>query len=481
MGLFNLCPECQGGIPREDQPHQRSLIVINHVCQNYPQPCGFSRKWYSQPFIGNIPAGNILLSASILFSGASPKKVIQVMKGVNVATIAYSSFIVHQRLYLQPAIVNTWERMQLKMVEDLKESEEKLVIGGDARNDSPGHTAKYGSYTFLEQNLNKVIHVELVQEICYILQKNEVANSYQMELEALKRGIAWLQTMELEMGTIITDCHMQVTAWIREELTKKEDIKHYFDVWHISKGIKKKLRAAAAKKDCGLINDWTKSITNHLYWCASSSPDGDGGVMAAKWASVVNHIMNIHVHENPLFPVCSHPRLDAEGRLKVWVQNVLDSKVAEELIRILQSASVMRGVKKMSPIHQTSSVENFHMVINHFSPKMMAYSYQSMLCRFYLESMYYNENAGRDQRTKTNGTKRWKISFPKSKGGDYVLQKVLDNPTHEYVNNLLMTKLALAGNKDQRQMTPALCIAPPPLAVSASPFSNRGSASTTAD
>ncbi|XP_071834548.1 uncharacterized protein [Apostichopus japonicus] len=437
MGLFNLCPECQGGIPREDQPHQRSLIVINHVCQNYPQPCGFSRKWYSQPFIGNIPAGNILLSASILFSGASPKKVIQVMKGVNVATIAYSSFIVHQRLYLQPAIVNTWERMQLKMVEDLKESEEKLVIGGDARNDSPGHTAKYGSYTFLEQNLNKVIHVELVQEICYILQKNEVANSYQMELEALKRGIAWLQTMELEMGTIITDCHMQVTAWIREELTKKEDIKHYFDVWHISKGIKKKLRAAAAKKDCGLINDWTKSITNHLYWCASSSPDGDGGVMAAKWASVVNHIMNIHVHENPLFPVCSHPRLDAEGRLK--------------------------------------------MVINHFSPKMMAYSYQSMLCRFYLESMYYNENAGRDQRTKTNGTKRWKISFPKSKGGDYVLQKVLDNPTHEYVNNLLMTKLALAGNKDQRQMTPALCIAPPPLAVSASPFSNRGSASTTAD
>ncbi|PIK49341.1 hypothetical protein BSL78_13800 [Apostichopus japonicus] len=257
MGLFNLCPECHGESQGRISHIRGSLIVINHVCQNQPQPCGFNRKWYSQPFIGNIPAG---------YSGDERSKC--------------SSFIVHQRLYLQPAIVNTWERMQFKMVEDLKESEEKLVIGGDARNDSPGHTAKYGSYTFLEQNLNKVIHVELVQ-------KNEVANSYQMELEALKRGIAWLQTMELEMRTIITDRHMQVTAWIREELTKKEDIKHYFDVWHISKGIKKKLRAAAAMKDCGLINDWIKSITNHLYWCASSSPDGDGGVMAAKWASIV--------------------------------------------------------------------------------------------------------------------------------------------------------------------------------------------------
>lgn len=72
--------------------------------------------------------------------------------------------------------------------------------------------------------------------LTFFLKKNEVANSYQMELEALKRGIAWLQKMELEMGIIITDRHTQVTAWIREELTKKHGVKHYVDVWHISKG-----------------------------------------------------------------------------------------------------------------------------------------------------------------------------------------------------------------------------------------------------
>jgi len=38
-----------------------------------------------------------------------------------------------------------------------------LVLGADGRNDSPGHSAKYGSYTVMESRINKIIHVELVQ------------------------------------------------------------------------------------------------------------------------------------------------------------------------------------------------------------------------------------------------------------------------------------------------------------------------------
>lgn len=53
--------------------------------------------------------------------------------------------------------------MQQSLIDQLKDTNQQLVIGGDARNDSPGHTTKYGSYSFLEQNINKVIHVELVQ------------------------------------------------------------------------------------------------------------------------------------------------------------------------------------------------------------------------------------------------------------------------------------------------------------------------------
>lgn len=38
-----------------------------------------------------------------------------------------------------------------------------LVIGGDGRSDSPGHCAKYGSYTTMELQLGQVIDIPLVQ------------------------------------------------------------------------------------------------------------------------------------------------------------------------------------------------------------------------------------------------------------------------------------------------------------------------------
>ena len=98
-----------------------------------------------------------------MFNGASPTKVLKVLQALNVASIAYSTYAEHQRTYLQPAVVTVWERQQAALVQELQESGEKLVIGGDARNDSPGHTAKYGSYTFMELKHNKVLHLELVQ------------------------------------------------------------------------------------------------------------------------------------------------------------------------------------------------------------------------------------------------------------------------------------------------------------------------------
>ena len=40
-----------------------------------------------------------------------------------------------------------------------------LIIGGDGRADSPGHSAKYGSYGILDLTTNKVINMQLVQVI----------------------------------------------------------------------------------------------------------------------------------------------------------------------------------------------------------------------------------------------------------------------------------------------------------------------------
>ncbi|XP_071852455.1 uncharacterized protein [Apostichopus japonicus] len=98
----------------------------------------------------------------------------------------------------------------------------------------------------------------------------------------------------------------------------------------------------------------------------------------------------------------------------------------------------------------------------------MAYSYQSMLVRLYLAAMHYNENAGRSQRKKKDGTLRWSISFPRGKDGDYVLHKLLEEPTFEYVHELMeeAVQLVQRGGKTLRQTIPILSNVPPPLAAS---------------
>ena len=140
-----------------------SLVCVKQECSH----CGHVWTWKSQPLVKDTPAGNILLSASILFSGSSPAKVLCMLKHLNMATIKERTFYRHQKNYLQPAIVSVWTEKQSKLLTDCT-SKGPLTIGGDGRADSPGHSAKYGSYGIIDLGTNKVIHLELVQVRTYI-------------------------------------------------------------------------------------------------------------------------------------------------------------------------------------------------------------------------------------------------------------------------------------------------------------------------
>ena len=113
--------------------------------------------------IKNTPAGNLLLSAAILFAGALPNKMLRVLEFLHCASIAPCTFYTHQRLYLNPVINNVWKRSQSEMIMLLQAYNDPLSIGGDGRSDSPGHLAKYGSYTFMDVEHNVILNLELVQ------------------------------------------------------------------------------------------------------------------------------------------------------------------------------------------------------------------------------------------------------------------------------------------------------------------------------
>ncbi len=116
--------------------------------------------WDSQPFIQNQPACNILLSAAILFSGALPTMTLRVFQNMGCATIAERTFFRHQQHFLHHTVSAVWQKHQTMILDKLSLENKALVLG---RADSPGHSAKFGSYTTMELEKELVIDVQLVQ------------------------------------------------------------------------------------------------------------------------------------------------------------------------------------------------------------------------------------------------------------------------------------------------------------------------------
>ena len=66
--------------------------------------CRKKRVWESQPFIGTRPAGNVLLSSAILYTGSLPSKALRLFQVLKCATISRSDFFRHQSDFMWPAI-----------------------------------------------------------------------------------------------------------------------------------------------------------------------------------------------------------------------------------------------------------------------------------------------------------------------------------------------------------------------------------------
>ena len=62
-----------------------------------------------------------------------------------------------------PSIYLLWKRYQATLLDQLEKNGEDLIIGGDGRHDSMGHSAKYGAYTVFCCNNSKIIDFALVQ------------------------------------------------------------------------------------------------------------------------------------------------------------------------------------------------------------------------------------------------------------------------------------------------------------------------------
>ncbi|KAL1446504.1 hypothetical protein MTO96_028814 [Rhipicephalus appendiculatus] len=216
MALFERCRSCQA-VCRVQKETDGSLLRITATC-----PLQHVWSWESQPVLNRKAVGNILLAGAILFTGSNPKKVLRLLSTIGVAVPKPRLFFVIQSALLFPSVYKLWTDQQ----ERLLESSEPLSLAGDGRCDSPGFSAKYLTYTFIDASRDVILHTELVQV-------NEVGNSVRMELEGLKRGLQFLLDMGKCISNIVTDRHSSIRAYLKRE---HPDIAHLFDCWHVAKG-----------------------------------------------------------------------------------------------------------------------------------------------------------------------------------------------------------------------------------------------------
>ncbi len=160
MNLFNVCQLC-GMSWANGRISSRSgtLAIVTQYCM----ACDKETTWRSQPYIGKYPAGNISLSTAILCAGAMPGQTIRFLKFWGVSCMSRTTFHEHQKNFLHHAVKTIWDAEEQKCLENVKQ---KAEISGDARCDSMGHCAKYGSYSLHDTDQNKIVCTLLVQVLC---------------------------------------------------------------------------------------------------------------------------------------------------------------------------------------------------------------------------------------------------------------------------------------------------------------------------
>ena len=158
--LLNFCRDCGASAKVRKNFVRGTFIELESVCSLCED---HRRVWRNQPVHNSLPVGNLLLAGAILFSGSSPVKAINMLKFNRIATFCLRTFFRLQKAYLLPAINSVWYDVQSEV---LAEVSGPLKLGGDARCCSPGHTAKYGSYTLMDLQTSKVVDMQLIQ-VCY--------------------------------------------------------------------------------------------------------------------------------------------------------------------------------------------------------------------------------------------------------------------------------------------------------------------------
>jgi hypothetical protein len=347
-----------------------TMITVRSICAEN----GHLENWESQEKVKDQPIGNVTLAASMFLNGISFetfKKFAETLNLLFLSKTAYNNLL---KKYIYPVIKCNWFMQRKKILSEISKSE-KVMLAGDGQHDSPGFSAKYCVYSVMDCVTSYIVDFVVVQKgIC-----KEVLEKYGCDfiLDRLHKVLG------KKLFSFVTDRHRGIGKLLRE---KYPTIIHSFDVWHIAKGLSKKLEKVCEKFT--ILRAWKRSIINHLWWSINNCEE-NSELLVEKFLSILKHVQNIHKWKGGSFVTqCSHGRLpNSNVRGKIWLnnhaihnENNTDSEYAA-LEEILTNKMFLKDLRQARLSQHTGSLESYHNERLMFTPKRIHFPYHGMVMR----------------------------------------------------------------------------------------------------
>ena len=398
--LLRFCPNCGSHLDQSLIEEVKNMGSQLHLKISCFKNC--SVEWKSQPTVGSLKGlGNIFLASSIAFSGLPLAKFQRFAWLVNLKFISDSVYYQLRRDFILPTVRQKWNVERKNMVKLLR-SRDLVVLVGDGRCDSPGHSAKYCTYTFMETKTSRVIDTVDIPV-------TEVKNSNAMEKAGFIKILSGLKKEGVKVDIVSTDKHTQIRKLMRVD-PNFNTIKHQFDPWHIAKSVCKKLHKASKKKAKESLIEWIPAIVNHFWWSVSTC-NNDPQLLYEKCSSIMFHIVN--KHEWPgckLFKKCAHAPLTREdGNRKKWLEE--GSEAHQYIVSLVKNKQMKDDCNYLTEVISMTNVEVFNNLLLKYIPKQYHFEYDHMVMGTYLTALDKKFNCERLQDTIRTGVNAGKYKY----------------------------------------------------------------------
>ncbi|XP_073451735.1 uncharacterized protein [Aquarana catesbeiana] len=371
---------CTGKVRRIKKYLVGSALVVTGVCSKDHK----FRMWASQPFVGRMPVGNLLLSGAIVCSGSHFQKMKDFFSLLCMPNISQSTHNKNQQKYVFPTIDHHWKNDRDSVLKSL--GNKPVALAGDDQSDPPGIAKKSCSYIFMEINTQKIVDFQVEE-----LQPGESPdmlepNTFHIALDRLLKD-------KLKVKVITTGRHSGIKKFLRSQYS---NIQHKYDLWHLAKSVERKLQAASKEANCAQLSAWVVPAKNHLLWSASTC-DQDPQLLKEKWLSIACHATNIHQWLSASqYHSCHHSTIWPEGANNYdWLQ--AGSAAHCKLKEIVQDKRLLRDLEQLPHFCHTGGLEVFHALAHKYRSKMHNLFIDDMVAQSQLAILDHNHNISRMQ------------------------------------------------------------------------------------